>query len=78
MYVEQQAQAPAARAARPGAPAASPQASQTPQMPRGPRRRLSSREVEVLCEIAQGRTKSETAKHLGIARSSVYRLLGEV
>lgn len=78
MYVEQQAQAPAARAARPGAPAASPQASQTPQMPRGPRRRLSSREVEVLCEIAQGRTKSETAKHLGIAPNTVKSHVGNI
>jgi DNA-binding CsgD family transcriptional regulator len=47
-------------------------------MPRGPRRRLSSREVEVLCEIAQGRTKSETAKHLGIAPNTVKSHVGNI
>lgn len=75
MYVEQQAQAPAVRAARPGSPAIS---SQAPQVPRGPRRRLSSREVEVLSEIAQGRTKSETAKHLGIAPNTVKSHVGNI
>ena len=62
----------AARIARPGSSAPS------PQVPRGPRRRLSAREVEVLSEIAQGRTKSETAKHLGIAPNTVKSHVGNI